>query len=25
MLSVCAACNRTGHWFEIPEAVCRES
>jgi len=25
MLSVCAACNRTAHWFAIPETVCRES
>ena len=25
MLSVCAACNRTAHWFAIPEVVCRES
>ena len=25
MLSVCAACNRTGHWFDKQEAVgCRE-
>ena len=24
MLSVCAACNRTGHWFAIPEACMKK-